>query len=228
MILRREFISLLGGAAAWPLAARAQPTVIPVIGFLSIGANGPTRWGAPFYRGLKEAGYVEGQNVAIEYRGARLDRLDQLATELVRRRVAVILASSDGAALAGKRATSNNKDELDQSFAAMVEGGAGALTVGFLPRVPVDAVVSFAAQYKIPTVGYYRQFALRGGLMSYNTDFADQTHIAAGLVGRILNGAMPADLPIRNSTKFDFVINLNPLRRSAFPSRRRLSPSPTR
>jgi putative tryptophan/tyrosine transport system substrate-binding protein len=81
---------------------------VPVIGFLAVGSNGPNRWGASFYQGLKEAGYVEGQNVAIEYRGGppRIDPLRELATELVGRQVAVILTSNDGPALAAKRATS--------------------------------------------------------------------------------------------------------------------------
>ena len=104
MIGRRDFIAGLGSAAAWPMVAGAQHGAMPVIGFLAVGPNGPNRWGASFYQGLKETGYVEGQNVAIEYRGGppRLDRLGQLATELVRRQVAVILASNDGAALAAK------------------------------------------------------------------------------------------------------------------------------
>jgi putative tryptophan/tyrosine transport system substrate-binding protein len=59
---RREFIAGLGGAAAWPLAARAQQRTVPVIGFLAVGPNGPKRWGASLYQGLKEAGYVDGQN----------------------------------------------------------------------------------------------------------------------------------------------------------------------
>jgi putative ABC transport system substrate-binding protein len=319
---RREFITFLGSAAAaWPLAARAQRAVIPVLGFLAIGPNGPNRWGASFYQGLKEAGYVEGQNVAIEYRGGppSVNRMRELATELVRRQVTVILTASDGAALGATRATSTvpivffsigsdpvklglaanlnrpggnvtgvgfgrtetaakrldllcqlvptaravaylssgpslsfeeekgklaaaasalgrelifiicrSNDELGRSFAAMVERGAGALVVGFLPGVPADAVVSFAAQYKIPAMYYDHQFALRGGLVSYSPDFADQTRIAAGLVGQILNGAMPADLPIRNSTKFDFVINLKTARRSASKSHWRSSRWPTR
>jgi putative ABC transport system substrate-binding protein len=299
---RRDFITILGSAAAaWPLSARAQQAVIPVIGFLARGPNGPNRLGASFYQGLKEAGYVEGQNVTIEYRGGppNVDRMRELATELVRRQVAVILTASDGAALGAKRATSaipivffsigsdplklglaasinrpggnvtgvgfgraevagkrldllchlvpgarvvaylssgpslsfeeekdalvaaasalgrelivivcRRNDELGHSFAAMVERGADALTVGFMPGIPVDAVVSFAAQYKIPAMYYDHEFALRGGLVSYSADFADQARIAAGLVGQILNGAMPTDLPIRKSTKFDFAINL--------------------
>ena len=90
---RRDFIAGLGGAGTWPLAGRAQQARIPVIGFLAVGPNDAKRWGASFPQGLKEAGYVEGQNLAIEYRGGppRLDRLFELATELVRRQVAVIL-----------------------------------------------------------------------------------------------------------------------------------------
>ena len=103
---RRDFIAGLGGAGAWPLAGRAQQARIPVIGFLAVGPNDAKRWGASFPQGLKEAGYVEGQNLAIEYRGGPpgLDRLFELATELVRRQVAVILTANDGPAVAAKRA----------------------------------------------------------------------------------------------------------------------------
>jgi putative ABC transport system substrate-binding protein len=109
MIRRREFIAGLGSAAAWPLTARAQQSAVPVIGFLSsVSADDEYKnVTVPFLQGLKETGYVEGQNVAIEYRYAenQSDRLPSLAAELVRRRVTVIVAAGGTAAVRAKAAT---------------------------------------------------------------------------------------------------------------------------
>ena len=302
---RREFVTLLGGAAAaWPLAARAQQAAMPVIGFLN--STTPASWDPfvdGFRKGLNEAGYVEGRNVAIEYRWAegQYDRLPAMAADLVRRKVAVIVSTGGHSTLlavtaatatipvvftfggdpvglgvvsslnrpggnvtginlfitqmASKRLgllrelvpnaeliamlfnptnrgtdaqmkdaqeaarainqqthilNAHTDEEIDTAFAAMVQIRAGALLIGadsyFTGRR--DKIIALAARHRIPTIYEQREHALAGGLMSYGTNLADGYRQAGIYTGRILKGEKPADLPVIQATKFEFVINL--------------------
>jgi putative ABC transport system substrate-binding protein len=300
---RREFITLLGGAAAgWPLAARAQQPAMPVIGFLQAGSPPTAPLVAVFRQGLAEAGYVEGHNVTIEYRWAegQYDRLPALAAELVRRQVAVIIATPIPAAVAAKAATATvpivfnvagdpvklglvaglarpsgnatgvnsfqaelgakqmgllrellptaarigllvnptnenvesvTKDvtaaasaigveidivrasdsrEIEVAFATLVRNRADALVVGadsffYIQRLQL---ATLATRHAIPAVYFVREFAEAGGLMSYGTSLTEMYRHMGVYVGRILKGAKPEDLPVVQSTKFEFVINV--------------------
>jgi putative tryptophan/tyrosine transport system substrate-binding protein len=301
---RREFIAMLSSAAAWPLAARAQQPSIPIVGY--VHPDSPqTVVGllAAFREGLGETGYVEGQNVAIEYRWAEndLSRIPELVADLVRRQVAVIATpGSSAAALAAKAATTTipivftlgldpvqlglvaslsrpggnitgvnsmsnelvakrlgllhellptatrfavlvnpknptteslKKDieaaaaaigpriefftastgaEIDTAFASVLQKRADALAVHpdnlFINRRV--QLVTLAARHAVPTIYPLRPDAEAGGLMSYGTKLADAHRQAGVYTGRILKGAKPADLPVVQPTKFEFVINL--------------------
>jgi putative tryptophan/tyrosine transport system substrate-binding protein len=303
---RREFITLLGGAAAsasWPIAARAQQPM-PVIGFL--GTTTPDDFAsriAAFREGLKKVGYIEGQNVAIEYRWpeGHYDRLPTLAADLVRRQVAVIAAvGGEPSPLAAMAATAtipivisvgtdpvrlglvtslnrpsgnvtgvyflqselgakrigllhellpkatvigtlvnpnfaesefhakeaqeaarslgvqihvvraSTVDEFDTAFSTLVQQKAGGLfhanDAFFLSeRRPL---IALAARHALPTIYPWREFVVAGGLMSYSPSLDQAYRVAGEYTGKILKGAKPADLPIVQPNKFEFVINL--------------------
>jgi ABC-type uncharacterized transport system substrate-binding protein len=302
---RREFITLLGGATAWPLAARAQQAAMPVIGFLSSSGSPAdrVRFLTAFRQGVREAGYVEGQNVAIEYRWAQdqYDRLPDLAGDLIRRQVTMIAAHDTASAVVAKAATTTipivfasggdpvklglvaslnrpGGNVTGVSFVNAAVGGKylgllhelqpGAVRVGVLvdpnlpltesfvsdvqaaassvrkqievveaptgrdidtafaslAQKPIDALlvgpgplfnnrrvqlVTLATYHRMPAIYAQRESAEAGGLMSYGTNLSDAYRQAGVYTGRILKGEKPADLPVMQSIKFEFVINLN-------------------
>jgi putative ABC transport system substrate-binding protein len=303
---RRAFITLLGGAAAaWPLVARAQQPAMPVVAFVSgSSADGPPSRVAEFRKGLNESGYVEGQNVTVEYHylEGQYDRLPALMGDLVRRRVTVIATpGTTVTALAAKAATATipiifgvTEDPVQLGLVASLARPGGnatginyfntelaakrlrllhdlvpkavrvavlvnptnapttestlrdvqeaAPTIGLqililnaatigeidaaftaIARERPDALfvapdsfftsrrlqfATLTARYRIPAAYGNRDFVTAGGLMSYGTDFADTFRQVGAYTGSILKGSKPADLPVLQSTKFEFVINL--------------------
>jgi putative ABC transport system substrate-binding protein len=300
---RRGVIGLVGGAAAWPVVARAQQPVMPVIGFLNAGTSRQTApLLAAFRQSLSEAGFVEGKNLAIEYRWAeaQYDRLPTMAAELVRRQVAVIVASPIPAAVAAKRASAtipivfnvgsdpvklgfvgnlarpegnatglysvftdlgakqlglvhdllpgasriallvnpanasfesvtedvtaaaatiglqidmihaSDSQEIETAFATLVRNKADALLIGsdvffYTRRLQLTTL---ATRQAIPVIYGQREFAEVGGLISYGTSLVEAYRKLGDYAARILKGAKPAELPVEQPTKFDFVINL--------------------
>jgi putative ABC transport system substrate-binding protein len=301
---RREFMTLLGCATAWPLVAHAQQQAMPVIGFLSArSAKDSIGIVAAFGKGLEEVGFTEGKNLSTEYRFAegRLDRLPQLAADLVRHPVAVLVAvGGSSSALAAKKTTSTipivfviggdpvgvglasslsrpdgnatgmtiisadlapkrlgllrelvpnatalaalinpntaegrgqasdmraaaqslglklrileagDEEAIESAFVTLAQDKADALLVGSDPIFDVhrDKLVALVAAAALPAIYQFRDFAAAGGLMSYDPDILDAHRQVGVYTGKILKGAKPADLPIQQPTKFNFVINL--------------------
>jgi ABC-type uncharacterized transport system substrate-binding protein len=305
LVKRREFITLLGGAAAtWPFFVNAQQTAMPVIGFLNTLSPNNLAHGSldAFRQGLAVAGFVDGQNVSIEYGWAEghYDRLPALAADLVRRQVSVIAATGGepapqvvkaatqtipivfmangdpvasglvgslnrpggnatgitifGTMAAGKRLellrqlmpkaglvaylvnprnpnqeidgvrtaahtlgqqvlvlNASSDEEMDAAFVAIAQQQVAALLVAsdsfFFDRR--ERLVALVARQLIPAVYYLRAFPQAGGLTSYGNSLTDLYRQAGIYTGRVLKGEKPADLPVIQSTKFEFVINLN-------------------
>jgi putative tryptophan/tyrosine transport system substrate-binding protein len=190
---RREFISLIGGAAVtWPLAARAQQPAMPVIGFL--GSNSTGMWAGhlrAFRQGLSEIGYVEGRNVAIEYRWAQNEPnlLAEMAADLVRHRVSVIAAGSTSAALAAKVATA--------TIPIVFESGGDPVQAGLVasldrPGDNVTGVSSMNAELPSKQLGLLHELlpqAMRFAVLvnpnySYSESVVTGLRVAAGAIGR--------------------------------------------
>jgi putative ABC transport system substrate-binding protein len=172
---RREFIAGLGSAAAWPLALRAQQPAVPVIGFLSAQSADLEYklFAVPFLQGLKETGYVEGQNVAVEYRYAenQIDRLPALAADLVRRGVVVILATGTTVAVQAKAATT--------TIPIVFAGGGDPVALGLAaslsrPAANVTGIANLAAELAPKQLQLLRELipnAARFGVLTNPAEF---------------------------------------------------------
>ena len=301
---RRELITLLGGAATWPLVARAQQAAIPVVGFMSgRSPEDSAHVAAAFRQGLADSDFIEGQTVKIEYRWANgdSDKLPALAADLVNRKVAVLVGvGGDVSAAAAAKVTkiipvvfgmggdpvkaglvasfrrpggnvtgytlwtteaeskrlgllralvpgvpligilvnprfrpteqellelepaakavnqklfvarANDDAELDAALASFVEQRIGALLVTAAPffDTRLDRIIGFVAQKGLPAIYQFRDYAVAGGLISYGPNIAESYKDTGTYVGRILKGEKPADLPVMQPSKFDFLINL--------------------
>jgi putative ABC transport system substrate-binding protein len=193
-MLRREFIAGLGSAALWPLVARAQQAALPLIGYLGVqSADDDSIRTVPFLRGLKETGYVEGQNVAIEYRWAenQPDRIPALAADLVRRRVAVIVAADTAAALVAKAATT--------TIPVVFVSGGDPVALGLVARLNRPGANLTGSANLTVELGP-KQLQLLHELLPNAARF--------GVLADILRGAKPGDLPVQFPAKYEMAVNL--------------------
>jgi len=232
MMDRRIFLgTLAGGLLTAPLAAEAQRAgKVPRVGFLSGASRSDSSVLDEFRQGLRELGYVEGQNIAIESRWAEgeYDRLPGLAAELVRLKVDVmaVLANpaNPGNAAQLRQAEvvaralgmrlqpleAHGPSEIDRAFAAMTRERAGALLVLLDPILAREReqIADLAAKGHLPAMYALRLHVDVGGLMAYGANIFDLYRRTAIYVDKILKGAKPGDLPVEQATKFELVINL--------------------
>jgi putative ABC transport system substrate-binding protein len=209
---RRELLLLLGGAMTAARAVCAQQKEMPIIGFLaSTSPETLERFMAAFRQGLSETGYVEGQNVTLEYRWAEdhYDRLPGLAADLVSRKFDVI-ATARTKALQLPIVKASTESEIDAAFAELVRLHAGALAVVpdpfFLSRR--EQLVALAAHHAVPAIYPLSEFAEAGASISYAASITAAFQLLGVYAGRILKGEKPADLPIQQPTTFELVVNL--------------------
>src|SRR5262245_7229852 len=208
---RREFFTLLGGAAAWPLTARAQQPAMPVIGYLSIASPAvPSTRLAAFHQALGEAGYVEGRNVMIEYRWAdgHYDRLPALAADLVRRKVDVIIAAAGiPSALAAKEATSTTpivfvvgSDPIKSGLVASLNRPGGNMTgATFLSNVMTSK--KFELLHELVPATSTTGFLVNSANPNTESDVRDAQTFAAGFLQKRI--VMPARAECEFATAFD-------------------------
>jgi putative ABC transport system substrate-binding protein len=206
MIRRRAFITLLGGVAAWPIAARAQQARVPVVGFISIAAPEPSR-AAAFVKGLGEVGYVEGHNVAIEYRWANNEtaRLPELAAGLVRRRVAAIAAMQTSTALVAKAATSSipivflsAPDAVEAGLVASLSRPTGNLT-------GINAMMTELAPKQLGLMHDLLPRATRFGLLSNIGNSSLESSIKSAQEAAARIGGTIEVLPAANPREIDAI-----------------------
>jgi putative tryptophan/tyrosine transport system substrate-binding protein len=218
---RREFIAGLGGAAVWPLAAQAQQTGVPVVAFVSVGS--PRLLAsrvAAFRKGLTETGYVEEQDVTIEYHWLegqfdvlpRLMRVGYIYDPEFEPSRSVLEEVEKASRVLAVRTTAiafHNAVDLVRgidAFAAEPDGGLlipPSVTAGNY-RATINTL---AIQYRLPTI-YNTRVAFEGGLILYGARAADIMGRAAYFIDRILRGAKPSELPVEYPTRFELVVNL--------------------
>jgi ABC-type uncharacterized transport system substrate-binding protein len=214
---RMAALILVAGLLLAPLIGEAQPARhTPHVRFLVRGASGSSDNVEAFRRGLRELGYVEGQNVVIEYRYTenRDDRLEMLATDRVRTRVDVIVTWGSQAIDAAQRATRGipiviayTSDPVKSGWVASLARPGGNVT-GLSANAREREILRLAAARRLPAIYQFRRWAHARGLVAYGPSPTDMSRRAARYVDRILKGAKPADLPVEQPTKFELIINL--------------------